>query len=162
MIPVSATLARSVVGDARDGDLMLALDRIYEPDASPWMVSAYRFDMLVRDERAGTISLRIGDDARLVRYAGHVGFSVTEPYLGRHIAERATRLLFPLAKAHGLDPLWIGCNPDNAPSRRTLERLGAELVEVVALPPDYERYYNCGEREKCRYRLDLADAEGRS
>lgn len=143
------------MGDARDDDLRLGLDTIYQPDGSPWMVPAYRFDMLVHGTKVGTISLRVGDNERLVRYAGHVGYAVDEPWRGRRLAERATRLLFPLAKAHGLDPLWIGCNPDNAASRRTLERLGATLVEVVALPPDYDRYYSRGEREKCRFRLSL-------
>lgn len=39
--------------------------------------------------------------------------------------------------------------------------LGAAFVETVALPPDYDRYYSRGEREKCRYRLSLGtfDAE---
>ena len=157
MIPVSLALAQSIVSHVSDGDLTLALDTIYQPDGSPWMVPAYRFDILVRGERAGTISLRVGDNERLVRYAGHVGYAVDEPWRGHRLAERATRLLLPLAKAHGLDPLWIGCNPDNAPSRRTLERLGAEFVEVVPLPPDYDRYYSRGEREKCRYRLNLGE-----
>lgn len=155
MNQVSAELAHAVLAASRDDDLTLGLDTIYEPDGSPWMVPAYRFDILVWGRKAGTISLRVGDDERLLRYAGHVGYAVDEPWRGRHLAERATRLLFPLARAHGLDPLWIGCNPDNAPSRRTLERLGATFVEIVALPPDYDRYYSRGEREKCRYRLDL-------
>lgn len=155
MIPVSNELAHAFLADARDDDLTLGLDVIYESDTSPWMAPAYRFDMLVQGAKVGTISLRVGDDERLVRYAGHVGYSVDEPWRGRRLAERATRLLLPLARAHGLDPLWIGCNPDNAPSRRTLERLGATFFETVALPPDYVRYYSRGEREKCRYRLSL-------
>lgn len=156
MTQASAELGQAILADRRDGDLTLSLDTFYEPDGSPWMVPAYRFDMLVRGTKVGTISLRIGDNERLVRYAGHVGYSVDEPWRGDHLAERATRLLLPLAKAHDLDPLWIGCNPDNAASRRTLERLGAIFVEVVPIPPDYDRYYSRGEREKCRYRLDLA------
>lgn len=159
MKSVSADLAHTILDDARDGELRLGLDTIYQPDGSPRMVPAYRFDMLVDGQKVGTISLRVGDNERLVRYAGHVGYSVDEPWRGRHLAERATRLLLPLAQAHGLDPLWIGCNPDNIASRRTLERLGAEFVEVVPLPPNYDRYYSRGEREKCRYRLDLKAAE---
>jgi tagatose 1,6-diphosphate aldolase len=41
----------------------------------------------------------------------------------------------PLAVRHGLSELWITCNPDNIASRRTCEAAGAELVEVVDLPP---------------------------
>lgn len=156
MTHASAELGQTVLADRRDGDLTLSLDTFYKADDSPWMVPAYRFNMLVHGERVGTISLRVGSNERLVRYAGHVGYSVDEPWRGDHLAERATRLLLPLAKTHDLDPLWIGCNPDNVASRRALERLGAVFVEVVALPLDYERYYSRGEREKCRYRLNLA------
>ena len=102
--------------------------------------------------RAGTIGLRVGDNERLVRHAGQGGFAVEPPFRGQRLAERATRLLLPLARAHGLDPLWITCDPDNAASVRTLERLGAVFVERVELPPDHDRYA-AGERHKLRYRL---------
>ena len=32
--------------------------------------------------------------------------------------------------------------------------MGAELIEIVPLPEDNDQYVR-GEREKCRYRLDL-------
>lgn len=106
-------------------------------------------------EMAGNVSLRLGqEDENLVRYLGHIGYGVYPPARGRHLAERATRLLFPLARAHGHRELWITANPENAPSRRTCERLGGELVDIVDLPaghPLYER----GERRKCRYRITL-------
>ena len=37
------------------------------------------------------------------------------------------RLLLPLARRHGLQTVWITCNPDNWASRRTCELAGAEL-----------------------------------
>jgi len=49
---------------------------------------------------------------------------------------------------------WITCNPDNAASRRTCELAGAVLVEIVDLPEDIDMYQE-GERQKCRYRLEL-------
>jgi tagatose 1,6-diphosphate aldolase len=61
----------------------------------------------------------------------------------------------PLARRHGINPLWITCNPDNHASRRTCERLGATLVEIVPVPVGHTLYQR-GEREKCRYRVDLA------
>jgi RimJ/RimL family protein N-acetyltransferase len=63
-------------------------------------------------------------------------------------------LLLPFARRHGLKTIWITCNPNNWPSRRTCERLGATLVEIVPLPPDNDQYI-AGEREKCRYRIEL-------
>jgi hypothetical protein len=42
--------------------------------------------------------------------------------------------------------LWITCNPDNWPSRKTCEYLGATLVEVVDLPKE-SALYQRGERQ---------------
>ena len=103
---------------------------------------------------AGGLNLRIGDSRDLRCYVGHVGYMVYRRARGYHFAERAVRLLLPLARRHGMGELWITTNPDNWPSRRTCERLGAELVEVVELPRTHDLYKR-GEREKCRYRLAL-------
>jgi tagatose 1,6-diphosphate aldolase len=62
--------------------------------------------------------------------------------------------LLPLIRRHGLTPLWITCNPDNFASRSTCERLGASLVEIVAVPQS-EALHARGEHFKCRYRLDV-------
>ena len=102
----------------------------------------------------GAIGLRIGSTAQIRLYYGNVGYHVYPPARGRHYAERACRLLLPLARLHRLRRLWITCNPDNAASRRTCERLGAACVETVAVPPDNPLYAR-GEYAKCRYRLDL-------
>ena len=102
----------------------------------------------------GDIDLRLSSDHYITHYAGHIGYSVGRAYRGHHYAARACRLLLPLAKKHGLEPLWITCNPDNLASRKTCERLGATLVEIVSVPPGSDLYRR-GEREKCRYRVDL-------
>lgn len=103
---------------------------------------------------AGGISLRIGDNSDLRLYVGHIGYNVYPPHRGHHYAERATRLVLPLARRHGMRELWITTNPDNTASRRSCERLGATLVETVDLPPWHDLYAR-GERRKCRYRLVL-------
>ena len=58
------------------------------------------------------------------------------------------------AKQHGINPVWITCNPDNWASRRTCELAGARLIEIVDLP-EHTDMYQKGERQKCRYRIDL-------
>jgi tagatose 1,6-diphosphate aldolase len=103
---------------------------------------------------AGTVSLRVGDSSDLKIYFGQVGYNVFPPARGHHYAERACRLLFPLARHHGLRPLWITTDPDNAPSRRTCERLGGMMIEVVDVPPGHILYAR-GQRRKCRYRIDI-------
>jgi tagatose 1,6-diphosphate aldolase len=103
---------------------------------------------------AGSISLRIGHSVNLDKYLGHVGYHVLPPARGHNFAERATRLLLPLARVHGHRILWITCNPDNLASRRTCERLGASFVDIVPIPQENPLYAQ-GDRQKCRYKLEL-------
>jgi tagatose 1,6-diphosphate aldolase len=103
---------------------------------------------------AGAIGLRIGGNHDTYMYYGHIGYHVYPQHRGHHYAERSCRLLLPLAKRHGLKTLWITCNPENAPSRRTCERLGATFVEIVNVPPGHPLQLR-GEHQKCRFRVDL-------
>jgi len=135
-------------------------------DTSAGRVPQYHFWMRVRRDAgvptsklppvpiAGGIGLRIGKTRNIEMYYGHFGYHVYPPARGRRYAERSCRLLMPLARRHGLKTLWITCNPDNYASRRTCERLGGVLVSIVAVPDD-DPLYARGEREKCRYRIDL-------
>ena len=102
-------------------------------------------------QAVGRIDLRLGYTTSIVRYGGHFGYNIEPPWRGHHYAGKACKILGPVAKAHGMDVLWITCNPDNWPSRKTCEWIGASLVEVVDLPPDNDQYQS-GERQKCRYR----------
>jgi tagatose 1,6-diphosphate aldolase len=106
---------------------------------------------------AGTVTLRVGRSRDLERYLGHLGYVVFPFARGQGLAERASRLLLPLARRHGMTCLWITTNPENLASRRTCERLGAVLVDEVALPRAH-RLRRRGETRKARYRLDLLDA----
>jgi tagatose 1,6-diphosphate aldolase len=127
-------------------------------DAATGAVASYHFWMRTEHNPeltiAGGIGLRIGRTYDLEMYTGHIGYHVYPPARGHHFAERACRLLLPLAERHGLDPLWITCNPDNYPSRRTCERLGGRLVEIVPVPVEHPLFQR-GETEKCRFRFDL-------
>jgi RimJ/RimL family protein N-acetyltransferase len=139
----------------------------HEPaDSSTSRSPQYHFWMLIRNDTAppsvglppvriaGGIGFRIGKSFEIEMYYGHFGYHVYPPARGRHYAERSCRLLFPLARQHGMTRLWITCNPDNVPSRRTCERLGGKLVSIVAVP-ESDPLYARGDREKCRYRIDL-------
>lgn len=156
--------ANEPIGRTTRSELLRFLDRYPRGRELPIMgrsrPPSYTFWMRLRDapvdvpEMAGTISLRIGETEDLRRYLGHVGYGVYPPARGRNLAERSTRLLLPLAKHHGLNELWITANPENIASRRTCERLGGTLVETVDLPIGHPLYLR-GDRQKCRYRIDL-------
>jgi len=142
-----------------DNDLVLVLLEKVPADSAKGYVPAYSFGMS-RDgnpENIGSINLRVGDTYRLRMYGGHIGYGVNQEHRGNHYAARACRLLFALARNHGMRQIWITCNPDNTASRRTCELAGAELVETVSLPRDTDMYQR-GERQKCRYLIDLTQA----
>jgi predicted acetyltransferase len=143
-------------GKLIDADLQLNLVQTYAGDTSRGYVPSYRFNMSNTGKKGeiGNIELRIGNTDNILLYAGHIGYRVHPEYRGNRYAARSCKLLLPLARRHGLRTLWITCNPDNLPSRRTCELLGALFVEIVDLPEDNEMYRE-GERQKCRYRLDL-------
>ncbi len=143
-------------GQLIDDDLELVLVDERPGDHENGLVPAYRFEMRFTgtDTKVGHIYLRVGDLYNLVMYGGHIGFAVLAEHRGHRYAARACRLLFPLARSHGIETLWITCNPDNVASRRTCEIVGGELVEIVDLPEDTNAYQK-GERQKCRYRFQL-------
>ena len=120
------------------------------------IVPAYAFHVKVTgsDAPVGRINLRIGTNEHIQLYAGNLGYQIEAAHRGRRLAERAIRLVLPIARSHGMTEIWVGCNPDNHASRRTCERLGAELVEIIDVPPGNDLYEK-GDRQTCRYLLRL-------
>ena len=158
--PMDAHLSR---GKVMDFLRAAPLGRQTGDDASG-RVPAYHFWMLVPGAGVGGeepinivggLGLRIGVSPEIETYSGNIGYHVYPPARGRHYAERACRLVLPLARRHGMRRLWITCNPDNAASRRTCERLGATLVDTVPIPADHP-FRLRGETAKCRYVIELA------
>lgn len=126
--------------------------RFFKPAATDGVIDLYPLDLYPPEEEmgfgeyedyiitvhgskreAGQISLRTGE-SECVYYFGHIGYHVDPPWRGHHYAERACRLLIPRLQAYGLHSVVITCDPDNAPSVRTCERLGCILENTVDVP----------------------------
>lgn len=136
-------------------EIKLILERTAEADPVRNWVPAYHF--LICDKQGsamGRCDLRIGYNKNLY-YGGHIGYSINEGNRGHHYAAKACALLFKLAKKHGMDQVYITCDPDNWPSRRTCEYLKGELLEIAELPEDNDMRINDGDTEKCVYRFIL-------
>ncbi len=129
----------------------LVLEKENQADIHKGYVPSYDYAMVLHgtDTKVGGVCLRIGENTNIY-FGGHIGYGVDQPHRGHGFAAKACRLLAPLARAHGMEEVVITCNPENIPSQRTCERLGAQLVNVVDLPEDNEMYL-AGERHKCRY-----------
>lgn len=137
-----------------DSDLRLhVIERL--PAGNPiWGVPSIRFEPRLGDIGVGHLNLRISDAPRIHKFTGHIGYGIKPEWRGRRLAERACRLVLPIARAEGMRTVWITCNPDNIASIRTLENLGAVYVDTLDLTPDYAAWAR-GDRQKRRYRIDL-------
>jgi predicted acetyltransferase len=142
-------------GDLRESDFRLSLHETVPPIGA--RAPAYRFHIRRNEDLAkvGRIELRIANTPDILLYAGHIGYNVDSAHRGRRYAARASRLLYDLARRHGFSELWITCDPDNLPSRRTCELAGGQFVSIVAVPENHA-FYRAGSHAKCRFRVDLA------
>jgi tagatose 1,6-diphosphate aldolase len=135
--------------------IRLVLERTREADPARKRVPAYCF--FIVDVAGGTVGrcdLKIGYSDSLY-YSGHIGYEVFEEHRGHHYAAKACRLLFGLAKKHGMEYLYITCDPDNLPSRRTCEYLGGKLLEIAEVPDDHDLRTEKGHTHECVFRFDL-------
>ncbi len=93
-----------------------------------WIIAPHR-----RRREMGRINLRLGESP-CVYYFGHIGYHIDPPYRGHHYARRACRLIAPVIRRAGKASVVITCDPDNEPSRRTIEGLGCLPERSVEVP----------------------------
>ncbi|MEP6836330.1 MAG: GNAT family N-acetyltransferase [Gemmatimonas sp.] len=131
-------------------------DASARPIAAQFLANAleYRFAILRASDglRVGWIYLRITQDDVIVRAIGHAGYGVDAAHQRRGYATRAVRLIQQLAHDHALSPLWILIAPENVASRRTVERVGFQLVDIVDASPEALAMESVP--TVCRYRWD--------
>ncbi|MCM1025748.1 MAG: GNAT family N-acetyltransferase [Roseburia sp.] len=96
----------------------------------------------------GKISIRIGHNYHSY-YNGNIGYEIDEDFRGHHYAREAAELVLKVARYHGMEKIYLTCEEDNKASYRTIEGLGAELVEITEVPRDYFGWYE----EIPRYRV---------
>lgn len=134
--------------------LRLSLERFAPADPARGWVPAYHFRICLPDGTPiGRCDLRVGYN-RGIHYGGNIGYAVDAAYRGHRYAATACRLLFGLARRHGMESLSITCAPENLASRRTCELAGGRLLEIADLPEDTELYRD-GQRQVCIYGVAL-------
>ena len=134
-----------------DGVIALIPLRLYPPEEEMGFGQNYDYMITLHGQRyeIGRISLRVGESP-CVYYFGHIGYHIDPPYRGHRYARRACELLRPLIAIHGKESVVITCDPDNVPSRRTIEGLGCELERIVDVPLSIQRRWEIS-AVKCRY-----------
>jgi len=138
-------------GNLSSGEVKLRFVRITPGDLTRGFVPGYHFRILLADDSdAGHINFRVGDSEHVRVCAGHIGFEIWEPFRGHGYALAACRAVAPFVRSISGE-VTITCDPDNAASRLTIERLGASFVDEVPVPAD-DPHYQRGSRSKRRYR----------
>ncbi len=117
------------------------------------MLPFYYWDICVNEKMVGKISLRIGRNFHTY-YDGNVGYEVDEAYRGHGYSRKACLLLLPIAKAHGMKELLLTCKESNIASCKTIEGLGAKLLEIAEIPKEYFAWKEGMERQRI-YALGL-------
>ena len=142
------------VDDLRTDEIFLKLNKTCEEQPEKRWLPAYYFDICLLDGTSvGACDLRIGHNDKTY-IGGNIGYNVNEEYRGNHFAGKACKLLFQLAKKHGLDYVIITCDPDNVASYKTCEYAGGKYIETVDIPEDNEMYA-VGKRLVKIYRFDI-------
>jgi predicted acetyltransferase len=137
--------------DLRYGAVKLYMESIGPGDPALGYVPYYHFDILSLEGcRLGHINFRVGDTPHILRAAGHIGYAVTANHRGHGYAYQACRAIAPFVFSL-YDSVIITCDPGNAPSIKTIEKLGAEFLGEAKVPPE-DPMYAKGVRIKLRYR----------
>lgn len=87
----------------------------------------------------GTVRLRHALSPALEQNGGHIGYDVRPSMRNRGYATRMVSLAVEKARARGIREILFTVDPDNAPSIRVLEKIGARRGET-AEETGYLRY----------------------
>lgn len=134
-----------------DGEITLSISQKYQGDDE--LLPFYYYDIFVDDTAIGKISVRIGNNYHSY-YNGNIGYEIDKEYRGNNYAYKACKRVLQVAKAHGMNELILTCDESNIASYKTIEKLGAELVEIVKPPEDYFAYREDMEKQRI-YKLCL-------
>lgn len=128
-----------------DGEITLNITQKYKGDDE--LLPFYYYDVLVRNETVGKISIRIGSNYHSY-FNGNIGYEIDKAYRGNNYAFKACKLVLQVAKAHGMSELILTCDESNIASYKTIEKLGAQLIEITKPPKDYFAYRENMEKQR--------------
>ena len=132
------------------GDVTLRFARLVPGESARGFVPYFHFRIFAGNSEVGHITFRVGDTEHVRVCAGHIGFEIAESFRGHGYALQACRAIAPFVGSV-YTAITITCDPDNLPSRQTIERLGATFEDEVAVPA-HDPHFQRGSRTKRRYR----------
>ena len=141
----------------RGATLSLILEKCSPADKKTGFVPAYLFSIMINDSslKIGHLHIRLEVTQDIELYSGQIGYEVDPDFRGSNYAYKACLLVTGLLMRHGFSHIFITCSPDNTPSKKIIEKLGAQFIETVDVPKDkQERQHGSS---KNRYLWDIND-----
>lgn len=136
--------------DLENGPVRLRYEKTVPGDASKGLVPYHHFEILLADgTEVGHINFRIGDTRHVTMTAGHIGYGIVPEHRGHAYSYHACLALAPFVRRH-YDRVVLTVDPQNVPSIRIIERLGATFLDQVDVPAD-DPAFEKGARTKLRY-----------
>lgn len=119
------------------------------------LIPFYYYDIIRKTDSAtvGKISIRIGCNFHSY-YNGHIGYEIFKEYRGNGYAYMASLMTLDVAKFHDMGFIYLCCQENNIASYMTIEKLGAQLLEICEVPREYFGWHKGMQRQRV-YKLDL-------
>lgn len=108
------------------------------------------------DTKIGECDIRISKlENRELYYAGDIGYRIYDGWRGHGYAYDACIIMLKIMKEeYDRTSVLLTCSPDNAASRKTIEKAGGTYIETVDVPA-WHWLYKRGEKIKEIYRINL-------
>jgi predicted acetyltransferase len=110
---------------------------------APWVPATFLLAE-VDHTVVGRTSIRHELNDHLLAVGGHIGYGVLPDYRRRGYATEMLRQSLVIARSYDVSPVLVTCDEDNVASRRTIERCGGVLENIVENPdggPRKRRYW---------------------
>ena len=131
-------------------DVTVIFDSVVDGDPRRGFVPFYHYRIIDKSNNdVGHINFRIGDSEHIRKAAGHIGFEIKPEHRGKNYATKACVAISSWVHQTS-GTVIITADPDNLPSIKTIEGIGAVFLDEIAVPvgdPHYQR----GSRTKRRF-----------
>lgn len=90
-------------------------------------------------EKIGNCGIRLEENEDNI-YLGNIEYEIFPEFQGHNYAMKATKLLSQIALDYEIINLNITANPTNLASIKTIEKLGAQFLEIKKVPKNMKLY----------------------
>lgn len=126
----------ALTDDLTDGDMSLVRSvNCIRHTALPDGVPEYLFDIFMKGDPVGRVSMRIGSHP-ILYYFGHIGYWIYPQRRGEGYAGRACKILANVARRHAMSSLILTHDIKNLSSGSVCTKLGAHYRRSIMLPEE--------------------------